>query len=129
MTCEAWFPGKNFAWTCCYAQEQCDYLYMPMLIEMESNQGNNSFYCPMSKPTPTCVWQHSGSMPARLSKPAVYFKKGKLDLRHNFAAEFKRLGLPFNASEFDKATTQRSKAQFSSTAKSSVSGPRFSKIW
>ena len=103
MTCEACFPVKISHGHAATLKGQCDYLFMPMLIEMESNQGNNSFYCPYVEANTYMLIAALGLDSRKVIKPAVYFKKGKIDMHLSFAEEFRRLGLRFSDVEFSKA--------------------------
>lgn len=103
MTCEACFPVKISHGHAATLKGQCDFLFLPMLIEMEENQGNNSFYCPYVEANTYMLMAAVGLDGRKVIKPAVYFKKGKIDMHLSFAEEFKRLGLPFSDVEFSKA--------------------------
>ena len=103
MTCEACFPVKISHGHAATIKDHCDFIFMPMLIEMEANQGNNAFYCPYVEANTYMLMAALGLDPKKVIKPAVYFKKGKMDMHLSFAQEFKRLGLRFNDAEFNKA--------------------------
>ena len=103
MTCEACFPVKISHGHAATIKDHCDFIFMPMLIEMEANQGNNAFYCPYVEANTYMLMAALGLDPKKVIKPAVYFKKGKMDMHLSFAQEFKRLGLHFNEAEFSKA--------------------------
>ncbi|GAB4271863.1 MAG: acyl-CoA dehydratase activase [Candidatus Rifleibacteriota bacterium] len=103
MTCEACFPVKISHGHASILKDHCDYLFMPMMIEMESNQGNNGFYCPYVEANTYMLMAALGIDQSKVIKPAVYFNKGLEDMEFAFAGEFNRLGLPFNAVDFRKA--------------------------
>ena len=103
MTCEACFPVKISHGHAATLKDKCDLLFMPMLIEMESHQGNNAFYCPYVEANTYMLMAALGLDAKKVIKPAIYFKKGKLDMQLSFAKEFRRLGLKFNDAEFSKA--------------------------
>ncbi len=103
MTCEACFPVKISHGHTSKLKGHCDYLFLPMLIEMEANQGNNSFYCPYVEANTYMLMAAVGLDHKKVIKPAIYFKKGKTDMQHAFAGEFRRLGLKFKETEFSKA--------------------------
>lgn len=104
MTCEACFPVKISHGHTATLKDKCDYLFLPMLIEMTANQqGNNAYYCPYVEANSYMLMAALGLDAKKIIKPAIYFKKGKQDMQLNFAAEFKRLGLPFNAVSFERA--------------------------
>jgi predicted CoA-substrate-specific enzyme activase len=103
MTCEACFPVKISHGHTATLKDHCDYLFMPMMIEMESHQGNNGFYCPYVEANTYMLMSALHLKPEKVIKPAIVFKKGREDMALQFADEFKRLGLPFNQSEFCSA--------------------------
>lgn len=103
MTCEACFPVKISHGHAAVLRDQCDLMFMPMMIELESNQGNNAFYCPYVESNTYMLMAALGFDQKKTIKPAIYFKKGKEFMQKAFSDEFKRLGLPFNATEFSNA--------------------------
>jgi predicted CoA-substrate-specific enzyme activase len=103
MTCEACFPVKISHGHAAMLKNHCDYLFMPMMIEMESSQGNNGFYCPYVEANTYMLMSALGLNIEKVIKPAIHFKKGYAEMEMAFADEFKRLGLAFNSSEFKTA--------------------------
>lgn len=109
MTCEACFPVKISHGHTATLKGHCDFMFLPMLIEMESHQGNNAFYCPYVEANTYMLMAAVGLDHKKVIKPAVYFKKGKEDLQIAFATEFKRLGLRFDAAAFSKSYDEAQK--------------------
>lgn len=103
MTCEACFPVKISHGHAATLKGHCDYLFMPMMIEMESHQENNGFYCPYVEANTYMLMSALNMTQEKVIKPAIFFKKGRDGMEYAFAEEFKRLGLPFKATEFQKA--------------------------
>ncbi|MDN5278585.1 MAG: hypothetical protein PWR01_2550 [Clostridiales bacterium] len=103
MTCEACFPVKISHGHAARLKGHCDYLFMPMMIEMESSQENNGFYCPYVEANTYMLMSALGLKPEKVIKPPIFFKKGRAEMEMAFADEFKRLGLSFNRAEFQKA--------------------------
>jgi predicted nucleotide-binding protein (sugar kinase/HSP70/actin superfamily) len=103
MTCEACFPVKISHGHAALLKDQCDYLFMPMMIEMESNQENNGFYCPYVESNAYMLMAALGLDENKIIKPPIYFKKSRELMKLAFSDEFKRLKLPFSPSEFCKA--------------------------
>ncbi len=103
MTCEACFPVKISHGHAAYLKDHCDMLFLPMMIEMESHQGNNGYYCPYVESNTYMLMAALGLDKNKTIKPAIYFKKGKDDMTRAFAGEFRRLGLPFSNAKFSAA--------------------------
>lgn len=109
MTCEACFPVKISHGHAATLKGHCDFMFLPMLIEMEAHQGNNAFYCPYVEANTYMLMAAVGLDHKKVIKPAVYFKKGKIDMHLAFAAEFKRLGLKFSDVAFSEAYNEAQK--------------------
>lgn len=108
MTCEACFPVKISHGHAAVLRRCCDFMFMPLMIEMEKVPSNNSYYCPHVESN-TYVLMAALSLDAnKIIKPAIYLKRGKENMKQNFASEFKRLGLSFNPESFDKAYNKAS---------------------
>ena len=103
MTCEACFPVKISHGHADKLKGHCDYHFLPMMIEMESHQGNNGFYCPYVESNTYMLMSALNLKPKQVIKPAIYFKKGKEHMRTAFVEDFKRLGLPISNKAFNKA--------------------------
>jgi len=103
MTCEACFPVKISHGHCQRLKSQCDFLFLPMMIEMHVRAGKKGYYCPYLEAN-TFVLQAALKLdPNKVIMPAVYLKEGPVALREAFRKEFDRLGIPLDSARFQKA--------------------------
>ena len=103
MTCEACFPVKISHGHAAILKDNCDYMFMPMMIEMNSDRKDFSFYCPYVESN-TYVLKAALNLDGnKIIKPAVYINKGLASMEKAFSNEFARLGLTFNKDIFEKA--------------------------
>lgn len=103
MTCEACFPVKISHGHTRRLAGQCDYLFLPMMIEMDAPADKKGYYCPYLEAN-TYVLKAALKLDDRkVIMPAVYLKEGPDRLRDSFRAEFERLGLPFDPDRFAAA--------------------------
>ena len=110
MTCEACFPVKISHGHAAVLKDHCDYLFMPMMIEMNSDRKDFSFYCPYVESN-TYMLQAALNLDSnKIIKPAIYINKGLKAMEKAFISEFNRLGLAFNSELFEKAYNNAWKA-------------------
>ncbi|RCK79912.1 MAG: Activator of (R)-2-hydroxyglutaryl-CoA dehydratase [Candidatus Ozemobacter sibiricus] len=103
MTCEACFPVKISHGHTRQLIGQCDYLFLPMMIEMHAAAGKKGYYCPYLEANTYMVKAALRLDDRQIIMPAIYLKEGPERLRESFREEFVRLGLPFEAARFDAA--------------------------
>ncbi|MGM0598544.1 MAG: acyl-CoA dehydratase activase [Candidatus Rifleibacteriota bacterium] len=103
MTCESCFPVKISHGHAATLKDHCDYLFMPMMIEMESSQENNGFYCPYVEANSYMLMSALGLDINKIIKPPIHFKKSRDEMTMAFSDEFSRLGFPFEQKQFEKA--------------------------
>ena len=103
MTCEACFPVKISHGHSALLKDNCDYMFMPLMIEMSSDTKDFSFYCPYVESNTYVLKAALGLDNNRIIKPAVYINRGLESLKQAFKNEFFRLGLAFNAETFETA--------------------------
>ena len=110
MTCEACFPVKISHGHVAVLKDHCDYLFMPMMIEMNSDRKDFSFYCPYVESNTYMIKAALNLDSNKIIKPAIYINKGLKVMEKAFVSEFNRLGLKFNADLFEKAYNNAWKA-------------------
>jgi len=111
MTCESCFPVKISHGHAKMLMGKVDYLFMPMMIEMEAPVGKKGYYCPYLEANTYMLKAALGFDSSRTIMPAIYMKTGATGIKETFAAEFRRLGLPFNSETFDTAYAAGQKAR------------------
>ncbi len=110
MTCEACFPVKIAHGHAAILKDHCDYLFMPMMIEMNSDRKDFSFYCPYVESN-TFMLQAALNLDSnKIIKPAIYINKGLKAMEKAFGNEFNRLGIKFDSCLFEKAYNNAWKA-------------------
>jgi predicted CoA-substrate-specific enzyme activase len=110
MTCEACFPVKISHGHARLLKDKVDYLFLPMMIEMEAPPKKKGYYCPYIEAN-TYMLQAALKLDTdKVFMPAVYLKEGPGALKHVIREEFRRLRLPFPEAEFDAALTTANQA-------------------
>lgn len=110
MTCEACFPVKISHGHAAILKDKCDYLFMPMMIEMNSDRKDFSFYCPYVESNTYMLKAALNLDNRKVIKPAIYINKGLKVMEKAFTSEFNRLGLKFDTELFEKAYNNAWKA-------------------
>ncbi len=103
MTCEACFPVKISHGHASYLKSRVDYLFLPMMIEMTPPPGKKGYYCPYLEANTYMLKAALALDPKKAIMPAIYMKEGREGIGTAFAAEFSRLGLPFDRFRFNQA--------------------------
>ncbi len=111
MTCETCFPIKISHGHAAWLARRCDYLFLPMMIEMAADPGKRGYYCPYLEANYHMLKAALELDERRVLHPAVYLKLGRDGLRDAFAEEMTRLGLPFARDRFASAWDAAQKAQ------------------
>ncbi len=83
---------------------------MPMMIEMNSDRKDFSFYCPYVESNTYMLKAALNLNNRKIIKPAVYINKGLESIEKAFISEFNRLGLSFDSDLFVKAYNKAWKA-------------------
>ncbi|MBI3038409.1 hypothetical protein HYY75_05060, partial [bacterium] len=103
MTCESCFPVKISHGHVRYLKNKTDYLFLPLMIEMEAKPDMKGYYCPYLEAN-TYMLQAALDLDQRkIIMPALYLNKGKEAVKSSIQGEFQRLGLPFDSFLFEKA--------------------------
>ncbi len=110
MTCEACFPVKISHGHADLLKDKCDFMFMPLMIEMSSDNKDFSFYCPYVESNTYVLKAALKLNLNKVLKPAVYINKGLNSMKKAFKAEFNRLGIGFNDDLFVKAYDKAVKA-------------------
>lgn len=110
MTCEACFPVKISHGHCNRLQGRCDFLFLPLMIEMHAPAGKKGYYCPYLEANTYMLKAALDLDESKVIMPAVYLKEGPIALREAFRKEFARLRIPFEAERFDRAYSKAEKA-------------------
>ncbi len=110
MTCETCFPVKISHGHAAILKDKCDYLFMPMMIEMNSDRKDFSFYCPYVESNSYMLKAALNLDINKIIKPAVYINQGLKAMEKAFFSEFNRLGLKLDSSLFEKAYNNAWKA-------------------
>ena len=103
MTCEACFPVKISHGHASLLKDACDYIFMPLMIEMSSDNKDHSFYCPYVESNTYMLKAALKLSNDKIMKPAISINKGLTEIKKAFAKEFTRLGLKFNEALFEEA--------------------------
>ena len=103
MTCETCFPVKISHGHAAILKDKCDYLFMPMMIEMNSDRKDFSFYCPYVESNFYMLKAALNLDINKTIKPAVYINQGLKAMEKAFVSEFNRLGLKFDSNLFEQA--------------------------
>ena len=112
MTCEACFPVKISHGHAAILKDHCDFLFMPMMIEMNSDRKDFSFYCPYVESNTYMLQAALNLDSKKIIKPAIYINKGLKAMEKAFVKEFNRLGLKFDSALFEKAYNKACKAYY-----------------
>ncbi len=110
MTCEACFPVKISHGHTSILKDKCDYLFLPMMIEMNSDRKDFSFYCPYVESNTFMLKAALNLDDKKLIRPAIYINKGLKSMKKAFISEFNRLGLELDIELFEKAYNNALKA-------------------
>jgi predicted CoA-substrate-specific enzyme activase len=111
MTCEACFPVKISHGHAKYLKDKVDYLFMPVMIEMEAPPKKKGYYCPYIEANTYMLKAALDLNDSKLVMPAVYLKEGRAGIKKVLGEELRRLGLPFSESVFDQAYENAWKAR------------------
>jgi len=103
MTCEACFPVKIAHGHTLYLKDKCDFMFLPLMIEMEETEDKYAFYCPYVEASTYMLKSALKLDPKRIIKPAVYMKKGIEAVVSSISSEFTRLGIKVSAEKLRAA--------------------------
>ncbi|MBF0502951.1 MAG: hypothetical protein HQM09_22640 [Candidatus Riflebacteria bacterium] len=103
MTCEACFPVKISHGHAARMKGKVDYLFLPLMIEMEAPPGKKGYYCPYLEANTYMLKAALNLDGKHVFMPAIYLKEGREGLERAFGKEYARLGMAFDAMAFGKA--------------------------
>ncbi|MBF0544903.1 MAG: hypothetical protein HQM08_10740 [Candidatus Riflebacteria bacterium] len=111
MTCETCFPIKISHGHARYLKDYVDFMFLPMMIEMETPPHKRGYYCPYLEANTYMLKAALGLNDKRLVMPAIYLKEGEEGMKIAFEKEFERLGLSFDPTKFSKAYAEAIEAR------------------
>lgn len=111
MTCEACFPIKISHGHARLLKDRVDYLFLPMMIEMEAPGQKRGFYCPLIEANTYMLQAALGLDREKVIMPPIHLKEGPKGMKRVFADEFKRLNLPFDEIRFEIAYAEALEAR------------------
>lgn len=100
MTCEACFPVKLSHGHTKQLIDKCDYIFLPLMIEMPVNNSKKGYYCPYLEANTYMLKSALKLDSSKLIMPALYLREGLYSVTNAFQEEFKRLQLPFDYEKF-----------------------------
>ncbi|HOT29364.1 MAG TPA: acyl-CoA dehydratase activase [Candidatus Ozemobacteraceae bacterium] len=103
MTCEACFPVKISHGHASRLKGRVDWLFLPMMIEMEAPANKKGYYCPYLEANSFMLKAALKLDDKTTLMPAIYLKYGRDGLVKAFREEFARVGLPFDQKAFAAA--------------------------
>ncbi|HNW33787.1 MAG TPA: acyl-CoA dehydratase activase, partial [Candidatus Ozemobacteraceae bacterium] len=111
MTCEACFPIKISHGHASRLKGRVDWLFLPMMIEMEAPPDKKGYYCPYLEAN-SYMLKAALKLDERTTlMPAIYLKTGRDGLVKAFREEFARVGLKFDTAAFIAAYDEAWKVQ------------------
>jgi predicted CoA-substrate-specific enzyme activase len=110
MTCEACFPIKISHGHTLALKDQCDFLFLPLMIEMDAAKESYSFYCPYVEANTYMVKSALNLDNKRLIKPAIYLKQDMGSILQAIGAEFLRVGIKINNQKLSNAYSKGAEA-------------------
>jgi predicted CoA-substrate-specific enzyme activase len=110
MTCEACFPIKISHGHTLALKDKCDFLFLPLMIEMESDKENYSFYCPYVEANTYMLKSALNLDTTKLLKPAIYLKQDKASILQAIASEFLRVGIKISNKKLEAAYNKGAQA-------------------